>query len=398
MLKVYETDHGTLDVDPETYGAGYYLSFLWTGSAGGGGRAISTWLDIVAAENAAHAMRIARDCPQPTLCFVFADVDGHIGLQGCGRFPKRAEPDHGLVPVPAWDPRNHWQGYLSSSLLPRIYDPPDGFVATANEVQNPLNGPLLVTQFLPDYRKRRIDERLFELPQATIEDMQHLQYDLVSLQARDLLEVFLPYLPEGEFKQRLENWDCRYDADSLEASLFQRLYINVIMEVCGHEEVMGWRRVLYLSTRAGYSTMLLAAIDRQLRDKHSKWWRERNKGELICRAAARLKDYQDTPWRERNNFQFVNRFYSQGRVGRLLGFESRRIPMPGCHATPFQGHVFQTANREQTFAPSYHFVTDLGTHEAWSNLPGGPSESPFSRYYRSDVERWEKGEYKRLVP
>ncbi len=113
IVKVYETDHGTLDGDPDAFGAGYYLSFLWTGSAGGSGRAISTWLDVVAAENAAHAMRVARDCPQPTLCFVFADVDGHIGLQGCGRFPKRAEPDHGLLPVPAWDRHNHWQGYLS---------------------------------------------------------------------------------------------------------------------------------------------------------------------------------------------------------------------------------------------------------------------------------------------
>jgi penicillin amidase len=72
--------------------------------------------------------------------------------------------------------------------------------------------------------------------------------------------------------------------------------------------------------------------------------------------------------------------------------------MPGCHATPFQGHVFQTANREQTFAPSYHFVTDLGSHEAWTNLPGGPSESPFSRYYRTDIDRWRDGHYKRLAP
>ena len=52
--------------------------------------------------------------------------------------------------------------------------------------------------------------------------------------------------------------------------------------------------------------------------------------------------------------------------------------MPGCHATPFQGHLLRAATRETTFAPSYHFVTDLGTDEAWTNLPGGPSESRFS--------------------
>ena len=144
--------------------------------------------------------------------------------------------------------------------------------------------------------------------------------------------------------------------------------------------------------------MVLAAIDRQLRDKRGPWWRDHDRGELIRRAAAKLEDYEAVPWRERNNFQFVNRFVSKGRVGRLFGFETKRIPMPGCHATPFQGHVFQTASREQTFAPSYHMVTDLGRNEIWTNLPGGPSESPFSKYYRTDIDRWCNGEYKRLQP
>jgi penicillin amidase len=80
----------------------------------------------------------------------------------------------------------------------------------------------------------------------------------------------------------------------------------------------------------------------------------------------------------------------------MLGFNSRRYPMPGCPATVFQGHVVQTAARESTFAPSYHFVTDLGSDEAWTNLPGGPSENRFSRYYNNDVARWFTGEYKRL--
>ncbi|MCA9170682.1 MAG: penicillin acylase family protein, partial [Planctomycetales bacterium] len=94
VLPIYENEQGivewnlTADSEP-----GCYLSFLWTGSFGGGGRAIATWLDVINAENTAHAMRIARDCPQPTLCFVFADTGGHIGLQGCGRFPRRKRPD-----------------------------------------------------------------------------------------------------------------------------------------------------------------------------------------------------------------------------------------------------------------------------------------------------------------
>ena len=398
VIDVYENDQGVLDSDPASHGDGMYLSVAWTGNHAIGDKAISTWIELLEAESTQRGMEIAKHCSQPTLCFVFADSDGHIGLQGSGTFPKRNDPTSGLVPLPAWDEKNHWQGWLSSDYLQTQYDPPEGFVATANEVFNPEEGPLLITQLLPDYRKRRIVERLADMHEISVKDMQELQYDLVSVQARDLLEVFLPSLPEGELKQKLENWDYRYAIDCEEASLFQRLYINVLMEVCGNEHVMGWRRALYICTRAGYSTMVLAALDRLLLSDDVPFWESLDKGQLIAQAAKKMADFQPIPWGERNYFQFINRFFDMPSVGRLFGFESKRLPMPGCHATIFQGHVLHTATREQTFAPSYHFVSDLGADEVWSNLPGGPSESRFSKFYQSDIARWIAGEYKCVAP
>jgi acyl-homoserine lactone acylase PvdQ len=40
----------------------------------------------------------------------------------------------------------------------------------------------------------------------------------------------------------------------------------------------------------------------------------------------------------------------------------------------------------------------LGADEAWTNLPGGPSESRFSPFYKNDIIRWQSGKYKRLTP
>lgn len=396
-LRVYESPQGTIDGDLDEQGEGSHLAIAWSGMHEGNGTAISAWLDVIASKSTKAAMRVARDCAQPTLCWVLADSEGHIGLQSCGRFPKRGGGQIGLAPIPAWDEANHWQGWIANELLPNIYDPPEGFLATANEEKNPAGMPMLVTQPLADYRKRRICERLDELPAATLEDMQELQYDLISLQSRELLEVFLPHLPEGRVKESLSNWDYSHGAESLEATLFMKLYRNVIIEVLGHEQGIGWRRMLYICTRAGYSMMVLAAADRMLMRDESIWWRNRDKGELIRRAGERTESEPDQLWSDVNNFHFTDRFFGAHQVGRILGFNSRRYPMPGNHATPFQGHVLQTATRESTFAPSYHFVTDLGSDEAWTNLPGGPSESRFSKYYKSDVARWFAGEYKKLT-
>jgi penicillin amidase len=151
------------------------------------------------------------------------------------------------LPVPAWDEANHWRGRLESYYLPRIYDPPEGFIATANENINERGGPLLVTMPVPDYRKRRIVERLCEFPAATVSQMEELQYDVVSLQARELLAVFLPHIPEGPIRHRLAAWDCSYHPGSLEATLFTKLYRNVLLEIFGEAPNpegggIGWRR------------------------------------------------------------------------------------------------------------------------------------------------------------
>ncbi|MCA9245838.1 MAG: penicillin acylase family protein [Planctomycetales bacterium] len=397
-LCVYENEQGTLDGDPDAQGPGYYLSACWTGTREGAGRSIGTWLEVIASPSAAAAMDAVRECPQPSLVWVFADRDGHIGKQACGRFPRRGGGHAGLLPIPAWDQANHWQGWIPQDKLPREYDPPAGFIASANELINPESGPRLITLFLPDYRKRRIVERLGELPQATVEAMQQLQYDVISTHARDMLAVFMPHLPDGAVKEALANWNYSYDPASVEATLFQRLYLNVLLEVFGHEKGIGWRRMIYLCSRVGYSTMILTCIDRLLKQPDSLWRQNRDKGELIRRAASRLEGSEHAPWAETNKFHFVNRFFERNRAGHVLGFHTAEMAMPGCHATPFQGHLLHTATRESSFAPSYHFVADLGVEEAWTNLPGGPSESRFSKFYKNDITRWIAGDYKRLMP
>ena len=149
-LHVYENECGILFEDPNELGEGLHLAMAWSGNAPGAGSARTGWLQAITAGSTLELMEAARTCTQPTLCWVAADRAGHIGLQGCGRFPKRGSGYDGLTPIPAWDEANHWQGWLSDDLLPREYDPPEGYVATANEERNRPGEPLLVTQPLPD--------------------------------------------------------------------------------------------------------------------------------------------------------------------------------------------------------------------------------------------------------
>lgn len=395
-LLVLENDQGILDQTPDK--SGTYLSVNWAGNHGGFGGSLGAWLEMVRTPDAETAMSVAKLCRQPTLCWVFADRKGHIGMQGCGRFPQRQDGDYGLVPVPAWNPENHWQGWLDDSYLPSEYDPKCGFIATANEEQNQTDHPWLVSQPAGDYRKVRIDALLHALPAATVADMQRIQYDVYSVHADRILRVILPYLDDGELKSQLNSWDRCFDPASTGASLFMRLYLQVMVQVMGAaKKGIGWRRMVYLCSRSGYSLMVLTAADRLLERESSIWWTYRDKSEVIQRAAKKVS-LEPIPWSAVNNFHFTDRFFGGHRVGRLLGYDTKSYPMPGCHATPFQGHVLQTATREATFAPSYHFVSSFHENGIWSNLPGGASENRFSKFYRNDLTRWLEGTYKWVEP
>ncbi len=397
-MRVFENPEGTLRWDLTDESPGKYLSAKWIGSEVGSGRSIGCWLDVLQCNTAREAMDVVRENPHPTLVWVFADSEGHIGRQASGWLPERAPGQVGVLPVLAWDQTTHWQGRLPSEPLPSLYDPPEGYLASANEDLDRIGEQMIHSHALPDYRKRRIVERLHELPSATVEDMCKLQYDVVSVQARRLLPIFLPHVPAGSLRDLLLAWDTSYTPDSIAATMFQHLYRHVVLEIFGHEKGIGWRRMLFLCTRMGYSSMILTAIDNLLCQERSLWWSNRDKGELIRTAAERATEEPEEKWGETNSFHFANRFFEGSRVGRLLGFNSDKMPMPGCQATPFQGHLLTTATRESSFAPSYHFVADLGTNEAWTNLPGGASESRFSKWYRNDIPRWANGEHRRLVP
>lgn len=401
ILTVYTNPQGTLEADPLSAGPGYLLSSSWTGQRGGAGAAIGTWLRLAQSQGVMDGMHVVRDAPQPTLIWIFADRAGHIGRQVSGRYPVRPEHASGLVPLPAWDERNHWQGWVDPRELPSSFDPPEGFVASAN--QDP-GGPRLVTLPAADYRFRRICERLEELKGATLADMQALQYDVVSLQARDLLTVFLPFLKGDEFRafhDRLAAWDLRFNPESIEATYFGRLYRNTLFEIVGGDPKkdggLGLRRVVYLSNQPNFSLLMFAGIDRILRQDTSTWWQGRDKGDVIRGAARRAMARPDRPWGEVNRITFENRFLP-GFLAQALRLRMGPLALAGCHATPFQGHLRGGRKRRTAFGPSYHFVADLSRDEAWTNLPGGVSENRLSGLYKSDLKRWIKGEYKQLAP
>lgn len=118
---------------------------------------------------------------------IYADAKGNAGLAPSGNAPRRPNWD-GLFPV-AGDGRYEWDGIRPNDELPRYYNPPEGFVASANNApyfvkEDKLAAMKLGYEFSADGRIDRIREVLGGNAKVSFDKALALQNDYVSIQAR----------------------------------------------------------------------------------------------------------------------------------------------------------------------------------------------------------------------
>jgi penicillin amidase len=111
----------------------------------------------------------------PAQNFVFASDDGTIAYKGNGLIPIRKK-GNGSLPVPGWTDEYEWTGYIPWKELPTVVNPPEGFIATANNKIIDDSYPYHITDSWGDsYRATRIRQALESKAVFSEEDMQKLQ-------------------------------------------------------------------------------------------------------------------------------------------------------------------------------------------------------------------------------
>ena len=157
---------------------------------------------------------------------VWADIRGNIGWQAVGIAPIRPRSS-GLVPVPG-DGRFDWAGYLPIIQKPHAYNPPEGYIATANNNLTSEMYPFrnaIGWSWADPYRWARISEVLGSGRRVSMMDMMRLQTDYTSIAARSLVPL-LASLPAADpaterARQALLAWDNVLDKNSVPAGIYE---------------------------------------------------------------------------------------------------------------------------------------------------------------------------------
>ncbi|MEN8233831.1 MAG: penicillin acylase family protein [Actinomycetota bacterium] len=385
----YENLHGVLDGDPHE--DGFYLATRWA-PADSGAASLNAAAGIWGIRTVEEAQAVFGRL-ETAWNWVFADSTGSIGYQMSGQLPLRDDEATGFVPMPGWDPRWDWRGYVDPGDLPREIDPPSGIIVTANNDLNHMGTASPINMPMGDYRARRIADLLPEV-ECDLDAFARIHQDVYSIQAEEMMAILRPILPESGIAEVLGEWDFEYDPDSRGAVIFEAFYRELLIEMFGDGGV-GLPVVEHLIDATGVFIDFYQHFDRLLTSRDSPWLGDRDLETVYLSAFRRVDPSENGRWGDGNSVTLTHILLG-GKLPGFVGFDVGPIEIRGGRATPHQGQIYESAGRQTSFAPSLRLMVDMGRPGVVTALAGGPSDRRFSKWYTSDLERWQNGEYKQL--
>jgi len=402
------THHGPIVLgDPKT---GYALALRYTATceANPTFRALLPMLRARSADELEAAMRPWVD---PGNNFVFADVHGAIGYRTRGRVPVR-NAANAWVPVPGWDGAHEWQGNIPFEEMPAMRNPATGWIATANSrIIGRDTRHYIGLDFAPDFRTRRLVERLRDLKSATVEDMAAIHADRVSVPARELIEILARVRPSDaasrEALDLLLAWDGVMDRDAVAPLVYSafrdrvmRSLMTPILGPLAGEAFGGAPRgsVAHMARLRARLGEMIRRDDRTLLPAGIDWPTAlaRALAEAVADLRSKLGD-DLASWR----WGRVHTTRPEHPLSSALPVAATRLNPPrvamGGDAETVQAAAFIAgAGYTVTNTSVARYVFDLADWEqsAWV-VPLGASGDPRSPHYADQLEAWSEA---RLLP
>jgi penicillin amidase len=359
-------------------------------------------LDLEHVISVEEAVEVANRIGMPPQNFVCADSSGSIGWTIIGRIPRRVGLS-GRVPTSWADGDHEWGGWLEPEEYPRIIDPPDGLIWTANA--RVVSGEMLKIIGDGGYdlgaRAQQIRDDLRALEGVTEADMLTVQLDdrAVFLERWRglLLEILDDEAVRGrpqrkEFRDLVEGtWTGRASVDSAAFRLV-RAY-----RTFAFERVYGWLTAPCEAADEGFNIYriqqaegplwrLVSERPAHLLEPNARSWRELLLGvvdSIIDYYAERGGELADQTWGARNTLAMRH------PLSRAVPALSRWLDMP---ALPMPGDSNMPLAQSRRWGPSERLAVSPGIEgEGYFHMPGGQSGHPLSPHYSAGHQAWVEG-------
>lgn len=362
------------------------------------------------------AIAFAGTCGNPAQNFTVVDRSGRIGWTVMGRVPKRTYD--GWLPVSYADGTNRWEGYLNPADNPKVVDPPQGRIWTANA--RVAGGENLAKMGFGSYdlgaRQKQIRDRLLEIEQADEKEMLALQLDDRALFWNRWQELLVGLLDDSavadaplrkEGREYIANWGGKASIDSVGYRLVRLVHLEIT------RRMLEWLtspcraadptfRTLHLPRGVEAVIWKLASEKpMHLLDPQYESW---NEALLACvdaaleTATAEGRPMSAFTWGAHNTLDIQHPL--SGSLRDVLGpslVDQIGLDMPHVPISGGSRHMPKIA-RPRSGASERMAVSPGKESEGIFHMPTGQSGHPFSPFYRAGHEDWVQGRPSPFLP
>ena len=379
QFEQWVTRHGPVNIEE----GNRFLALRWTAAEPASFQ--FPFLDVNRARNWQEFTQAIARFPGPGQNFVYADVDGNIGYHATGKLPIRKNYD-GDIPVDGSSGNFEWDGFIPFDQLPAFYNPPQGWIVTANQNPFPENYPYRVHgDFASPYRAREIRALLTSHDGWKPEQMLAVEKDVYSESSRFLAREVVaaydhrkPNKPElKDCAELLRSWNGQMEKQTAAPLLITLVYQH-LREMIAERASPGSKEL--------YSPQMAAAITQKILETGGKNWFSDQDDALIRALDAayeegrRAQGSNVTRWDYGKAIELTIQHPVGGKIP-LLGsyFNVGPVEMSGSPTT-----IKQTTTK---LGPSMRFIADLFDWDhSLNNLTIGESGQFLSPHYK---DQWD---------
>ena len=332
----------------------------------------------------------------PTQNVVYSDDQGHIGYHAAGKVPMRPA---GMTNVPvSAEPVNgvahEWLGYIAFDDMPNAYDPPSGFLATANSrVTSDKSKYPLTDEWADPYRAERIYKLLQGRDHLSPADMIEVQTDIYSEVDQELahrLAYAIDHTADSNEQLRraadlMRSWDGRLTTDSAAASVeVNTRYVlrSMLLEPkLGKDDTENYQ---WSESSFAEEEIVMHASPDWLPPGYKDW--DAFLTEAVRRGMKAGKAPADVGTWNYGSWHVVDLEHPLSSFLPFLG------SVAGTGPQPLSGDTLTVKQVNLSFGPSQRFTMD------WSNIDGstenivlGESGNPYSPYFRDQWNDYYNG-------
>ena len=355
-----------------------------------------------------------RQFTVPAQNFVYCDVRGNIGYRSGVRIPIRGRQSS-LLPLPGWEAGAEWRGYVPFERQPFLYNPPEGYIATANNKVVDDTYPYHISDLWePPSRILRLREILGREGEVfSVADCQRLQNDTFSFHAMDIVPFVFHALrdtamdlPEADrVAEYLRNWNFHFAEEDIATTIFQQFFVKLLENI--YRDEMGdslYHDYLVLAN------VPIRVTTRLLTQGSSPWFDDVRTETVETRDDILLRSLRESIVALRDRLGSDMKTWRWGEIHTVtlqhpLGllkpldavFNLGPFSFPGGATTLVSGEFRYSDPFAVIIGPSYRQIFDMSAAgEARAILPSGQCGQVFHKHYDDQTRLWLVGGYRIL--